>query len=277
MPDAVVASAGPLARIDGMRGVVHAVFPRSAYVEKSDGSMLVIHDASHGHTPTSLIVDGARPATWGAAPGDAVAGRLGYLRFGTLLLDARQARGWRPRPATRRDTPVPVGPLTQIVRGTADDAFERLEPDCRRLAAALAHGDAAATATHTRALVGSGPGLTPSGDDALVGVLAVLHRAGPSAVTVGLRELLGASMVPLLGRTTAISAHYLRLALAGHFGEHLTNLIDGLGADGNVGPEFVARVRSAGASSGTDALVGVITGLRLLCSIPSTDPVKEMA
>lgn len=277
MPDAVVASAGPLARIAGMRGVVHAVFPTAAYVEASDGSMHVIHDCSHGHTPTSLIVDGARPATWGAVLGDPVAGRLGQVRIGAMRLDARQARVWRPRPATRCGTAPPAGPLTKIIRQTAGDAFERLEPDCRRLAAAIAAGDGAATAASTRALVGSGPGLTPSGDDALVGVLAVLHRTGPGAVAASLRVILVTSMLPLLGRTTAISAHYLRLAMGGHFGEHLTNLVDGLEPDGKVSPELVARVRSNGATSGADALVGVVTGLGALCSRASSHPVKEMA
>lgn len=275
MFDAVVASAGSLARIDGVRGVVHAVFPSSVYVETSDGSMLVVHDRSHGHTPTSLIVDADRPAGWGAAPGDAVAGRLGQLRCGGLRLDARQARIWRPRAAARRGAAVPAGPLATLVAKTAGDAFERLEPDCRRLADALATGDAEAVAAGARALVGKGPGLTPSGDDALVGLLAVQHRAHPGATT-GLLGLLDAAIRPNLVRTTAISAHYLRLALDGHFGEHLSNLVDGLGVDGDIRPELVARVQSSGATSGADVLVGVIAGLRLLCELPSTHPVEEM-
>ena len=39
----------------------------------------------------------------------------------------------------------------------------------------------------------------------------------------------------LLRRTTPISAHYLRLAIDGHFGEHLTDLVDALGSGNGVG------------------------------------------
>ncbi len=277
MLDAVVASAGPLARVDALRGVVHAVFPTSVYVEPSDGPFLVIHDQAHGHTPTSLIVHGARPAEWGAVPGDAVVGLRGYLRIGAMVLDVRRVRAWRPRPVARHVRTVTVEPLATLVCATTSDAFERISPDCLRLAAALAAGDADAVAACARVLVGNGPGLTPSGDDALVGLLAVLHRSGSDAIAVSARTLLGACIRPLLGRTTTISAHYLRLAFDGHFGEHLTNLLDARGSGVDVLADLVARVRDTGATSGADALVGVVSGLRLLGELSSMQQAKEWA
>ncbi len=274
---AVVASAGPLARIDGVRGVVHAVFPGSVLVARSDGPLLVVHGPGHGHTPTSLIVEGARRGQWGTAPGDVVTGGLGHLRFGSTLLDGRQARVWRPRRAVRCGAVAAAEALPAIVHTVPVDALARLDSDCRRLATALAIDDVPAVCACTRALVGNGPGLTPSGDDAIVGLLAVLHRAGPIELCARPLRLIGNILDALLCRTTSVGAHYLRLAIDGHFGEHLTDLVDALGSEGGASPERVARVRATGATSGADALVGVVAGLRLLRDLSSTPRRKDKA
>ena len=275
MPDAVLVSVGPLVRIDGFRGVVHAVFPSSVYIEAGAGPLLVLHRPEHGHTPTSLIVADRRSDGWGAAAGDAVSGRLGHLRVGRSLFDGRQARAWRPPSPGRRGVAAAGRALPTI----AAAATAWLEPGCRLLYTALFDGDAAAVDACVAPLVGNGPGLTPAGDDALVGLLATLHRVGPPAASADPLRLLGASVSTRLARTTTIGAHYLRLALRGHFGEHLINLVDALDADGVVDAASLARVLATGASSGADALAGVAAGLRLLCDISAspTHQVKETA
>lgn len=270
MSDAVIVSAGPLARVDGLRGVVHAVFPSSLYIEPHVGPLVVVHELAHGHTPTSLLVACARPPDWGVAPGDAVAGGPGRLRVGSALLDARGARVWRPPPVRGGD----AASASPFIADTIDD--DALAADCRRLAAALAADDRVRTRACTAALIGRGPGLTPAGDDALAGLLAVLHRGG-GAPARRCRESLAACVQPLLARTTPISAHYLRLALEGHFGEHLTHLVDGAAAPGGPRPELIARVRGIGATSGADALAGVRAGFELLAALATPEPAQEAA
>jgi hypothetical protein len=275
MPDAVLVSVGPLVRIDGLRGSVHAVFPRSVYLEPETGPLIVLHGPEHGHTPTSLIVAGTHRDGWGARVGDTVSGRLGHLRVGRVLFDGRQAGVWRaPAPSRRGFAAAPW-----CERMIDDAATARLQPACRWLGAALLAGNAAAVDDGVAALVGNGPGLTPAGDDALVGLLALLHRVGPPSACARLLRLLDLSVNARLARTTPISAHYLHLALLGHTGERLTGLVDALGEDGVVDAASVARVRATGASSGADALAGVAAGLRLLrgISASSTHQVKETA
>jgi len=275
MPDAVLASVGPLVRIDGFRGVVHAVFQSSVYIEAVAGQWLVVHGPEHGHTPTSLIATGTQRDGWGTAAGDAVSGRLGHLRVGRSLFDGRQAGVWSP-PAPERQGVSAAGRAWPTI---ASAASTPLEASCRLLCCALFDGDATAVDDRVAALVGNGPGLTPAGDDALVGLLAMLHRVGPPAASADPLSLLDASVSTRLARTTAISAHYLRLALLGHFGEHLTDLVDALDEDDAVVAASVARVLATGASSGADALAGVAAGLRLLreLSHSSIHQVKETA
>ena len=162
-----------------------------------------------------------------------------------------------------------VGP---VLLRAAGEAVSRLLPACRQLRSAIDTRRDDLVSSSLRALVGSGPGATPSGDDALVGLLAVLHRVGHSErSTVPLRQL--RAMIPrLVDRTTTISAHYLGLALAGHFGEHLTNLVDACVCDTCVDDRglecaLVARVCETGATSGRDALVGVAVGLELIAAL----------
>ncbi len=132
---------------------------------------------------------------------------------------------------------------------------------------ALTARDAARVAGCVASLVGRGPGLTPSGDDALVGLLAVLHRLAATADPS--TELVGRAVTAHLHRTGDISAHYLRLAAAGHFGERLVALCDALATGAHTAVEpAAAAVVATGATSGADALLGVLTAVRLVTTSP---------
>src|SRR5258708_3388591 len=97
MPVDTVVSRGYLAPgvLDGVRGRVRATFDRCAYVTLDDGPALVLHAAgARDHTRTSLCLSSWRAAA--VEVGDRVAGRVGHLRIGELVLDVRGARVWRP-------------------------------------------------------------------------------------------------------------------------------------------------------------------------------------
>ncbi|MEW7867058.1 DUF2877 domain-containing protein [Aeromonas diversa] len=98
-------------------------------------------------------------------------------------------------------------------------------------------------------LLGYGQGLTPSGDDFLLGVLFALE---------GIRNLrrgeLVVALLPLLGRTTDISAAMLLFATMGHYGEHLLQLGAG---ESEILNRAVTQVFEYGHSSGHDILCGV--------------------
>jgi hypothetical protein len=130
-------------------------------------------------------------------------------------------------------------------------------PILMQLAEALETGDRTRAAEVAARLVGLGPGLTPSGDDVLVGIEAALHAlARPPAgflalATDGVEE-----------RTTALAATLLRHAGAGEFAERLHSLLAALlGSDDEAIPAAIDRAVAWGATSGTDCLLGVLIGL----------------
>jgi hypothetical protein len=130
-------------------------------------------------------------------------------------------------------------------------------PILSELVVALETGDRTRAAEAAAGLVGLGPGLTPSGDDVLVGIEAALHAlARPSA------GFLALAMGGVDGRTTALAATLLRHAGAGEFAERLHSLLAALlGADDEAIPAALDRAVAWGATSGTDCLLGVLIGL----------------
>jgi hypothetical protein len=109
-------------------------------------------------------------------------------------------------------------------------------------------------------LVGLGPGLTPSGDDFIVGLLAALwSRRDCHALLMKLRE----PLTRLAATTHAISRQFLLDALAGEFGEPLSDLAVAISMrDQRRVSAAAQRVLRVGHTSGADALTGFLFGMQ---------------
>lgn len=116
-----------------------------------------------------------------------------------------------------------------------------------------------------RHTLGKGPGLTPSNDDTLLGLLLSAHL--DSRIQVARLTPFFAHTPPLDALTTLVSAHYLRYAELGVFATPLHALAQGLRAPEDVSAA-VAAVLSLGHFSGADTLLGVwlgVTTINALC------------
>ena len=152
----------------------------------------------------------------------------------------------------------------------------------RRLVAlvvALQRSDDDATTTALLGLVGYGPGLTPSGDDAILGLLCVLKRGREPGIAAA--TLLVASLAPLLHRTTAVSIHQLRRAIAGSFPAAVSAVTEAatkmagasdVRASGAFLAAAVETLMRLGATSGADTIAGVLAGFQLLVAPPVLSP-----
>lgn len=115
-----------------------------------------------------------------------------------------------------------------------------------------------------RTLIGLGPGLTPSGDDALVG-----FEAACSAVGSALAGFVAGALDDVDERTTAIAATFLQHAGRGEFAERLHGVLeDFVGSDDSRIWPAIERTIAWGASSGTDCLVGILLGLDAATDAP---------
>lgn len=111
-------------------------------------------------------------------------------------------------------------------------------------------------------LAGLGPGLTPGGDDFLVGVMHALWccldpaKAGPLC-----HEL----VITMEEKTNALSVNYLRCAAEGEASQSWHTLVDTLaGEDKSRLQQAVESLTSLGHTSGQDALSGFLLSLRAL-------------
>jgi hypothetical protein len=121
------------------------------------------------------------------------------------------------------------------------------------------------------ALVGMGPGLTPSADDLLCGYMLAcylfMENLGGDLKFVGRMNeaILGQS-----GQTTVISRNYLRLAAGGDGTKPCVSVIERLLADDSDHNDLertAVDLLSIGATSGTDTAIGIILGSKLALKI----------
>lgn len=134
-------------------------------------------------------------------------------------------------------------------------------PPLLRLTAALRHGDLDIVRAAAHALAGLGPGLTPAGDDMLVGVMAGLWLA-PAALPASLSVAEACHLITKVAipRTTTLSGAWLRHAAHGEFGEPWHQLAAALTVQADV-EAAITRLLAFGASSGMDAFTGFWTWL----------------
>jgi hypothetical protein len=220
-------------------GQVCAVFRRSFYVRSRDGAFACIGEASLGRGPLNAL---AREFTMPAI-GEPVSASL----EGCTIWRSPAARPSVDLAQLKKCRPPEDGLGCCIVgrrNVLARHALPALEAVDRWLAGAP-------LSEEIEALIGLGPGLTPSGDDYLGGVMVALHKLRRSEEAA----LLWRWLEPRLAtRTSEISAAHLRAAAEGEAHEALHAVLCG-------DPDF-ARLDTVGHCSAWDALAGAVSVLR---------------
>tara|TARA_Y100001936_G_scaffold247435_1_gene293216 strand:- start:379 stop:1266 length:888 start_codon:yes stop_codon:yes gene_type:complete len=108
-------------------------------------------------------------------------------------------------------------------------------------------------------LIGLGPGLTPSGDDFLVGMLVTLNSLGEKK----LLELLEKEINSAVSRTNDISKVHLKAASRGFGAEPLHSVIRGIvNNDTEELRKSLKNIDNIGHCSGWDALTGIFITLK---------------
>lgn len=258
---------------------VIAVFERSIYVAAPRG--IVCIGAAIGEGPINVEVARLPAGGWsdvGIATGTegTASGRM--LTLERMRLDVSAAAIWLPPPVPNF-TPVtlraglaamqavkpPADGLARLVisRTPASTSVERaasgpIDALRRELPSVLASGTwSPDTIRAAILLTGLGPGLTPSGDDFLGGIMLALSATGHD----GLRDALWAFLEPELDALTVpISAMHLSAAADGMGSLALHVLRDSILA-GDVSGEAIADVAVIGHTSGWDAAAGIVLGL----------------
>lgn len=117
--------------------------------------------------------------------------------------------------------------------------------------------------------IGKGPGLTPSNDDTLAGMLLVAYS--DSRINPHQLPPFFAHSKPLAGLTTLVSHHYLDYAADGIFSSPLLAISHGLLAPQRLLPA-VQDLLNVGHYSGADTLLGVWLAAQTIHLLPRQQP-----
>jgi uncharacterized protein DUF2877 len=269
---------------------IAAVFERSLYLCFND-TFVCLGEPAIGSGPLTLIAGfapGDKLSHLGLRPGQSVwISDQGIVIGNSVQFVLDRCELWYPPPWPSRPTDRAlqeiVGTLTSVIAADApaeglarascpdlrDTAETKLTRSARKRIACftLWLDDAlepdqvspAAPSEIIAGLIGLGPGLTPSGDDFLVGALAILDALVERKAHAALADAIAAAPH---GLTSPLSDCLLRAAAAGHVGEHLHCAISALMSGRS--DRAIAAIRNIGHSSGWDMLAGIVTSLRVV-------------
>ena len=183
-------------------------------------------------------------------------------------MDVQVRRWWDPSPV--------VGPLSRgrLEHGVASLARVYSAAEYRpgldghdapaALAARCVAGDLASAVEIAESLVGLGPGLTPSGDSMISGLLLALRLLGGATAggtkAVWLAEWLGAAVTCYAEqRTTALAATLLHCAARGQAADEVSAVLRAFAGHEPVEPA-ARRLLTAGRATGAELTWGLIAG-----------------
>ena len=227
------------------QGEVCAQFHRSIYLRLPGERYACVGDASLGRGPLNALVEDFTPAAIGAR----------------ISVDVQDV--WSAPPAPPHAAPdltalraaarghVPSEGLGCLVMDEHNGLSGHAHPALDAIERWLVGN---ALANEAEILIGLGPGLTPSGDDFLGGVMIALHYVQRKTQAQGLWRWLK----PRLSRTSPISGAHLEAAAAGEGHEAQHEALEHLfqrepGWDG-----VLTRLDAIGHCSGWDALAGAV-------------------
>jgi hypothetical protein len=205
-----------------------------------------------------------------------ISNSLHHLALGDLIIHTADAKLWSPRPDWERlhakkehianqltKLPIPhyqfCGLDTSLTTYVRDYSTTVLQSLVSNLPSALVRADISSALQITSQLAGLGAGLTPAGDDFIMGAIYAAWIIHPIETASVVAQEIANTAAPL---TTSLSAAWLRSAGRGEAGIVWHELSKALDA-GNASDiqRQITKILSTGHTSGADALTGFVNVL----------------
>ncbi|MGG1658460.1 DUF2877 domain-containing protein [Brevibacillus sp. NRS-1366] len=265
-------------------GTVHSIFERTINLQcDQNGELYTISCNQLDNGPNSLVIDLKRFHETGLKVGDAVSGNGQTLLIGTkMAILTEQAKEWEcilpPYPSNIETLQVNTAFMKEYIAAHGKCGGMKKHPGPNTpfeaemsnmlaqrsvlLREALAARLIDVALGHALGLVGLGPGLTPSGDDFLVGLFSITNmQDAPCCLSCHFLEEM---VIKSMQLTNEISYMMVKKAASGQVRESLVQLLQAL-TNGTLEEltSALETVISIGSSSGTDMALGLICGLEL--------------
>jgi Protein of unknown function (DUF2877) len=260
---------------NGFAGITAAVYSRACLVALSDDALLTLVTPELGSLPRGITINAPPGFSFEAilGVGVEVTVRAGILRIegGRLSVDLRRSQRWR---SNLRELELDLD--RPGVAQSWQAAWSALRTDAVDISLVrIGHAAISALDEATRAmritaashavsrLIGLGEGLTPAGDDYLVGYLAALwSSAGRTGARADFVAEIGVRLRALASRTHRVSRAYLEAASEGEVSERLAVLAGRIAAaaDAEQVHAATAAALAVGHCSGAHGALGLLLG-----------------
>jgi hypothetical protein len=269
MPFIKAVSMAPAARgwlADSRHPRILHIFDRVCNLIDEGGEVLSIVTQQIGNGPFSLLVDGDVLFSDYLVPTSPISIRTGQLIVGDLAVDTGEAKPWSPCPdwdGLHANKDNILGQLLSLSSPACHPLLRDLL--ISDLSMAIASADLPAALLAARGLAGLGNGLTPAGDDYILGAVYAARIIHPLDTADSVAVEVTDAAAPL---TTSLSAAWLRAAGRGEAGNLWHRFFEALiSADRPLVQESIENLLAVGHSSGADALAGYFG---TLLAVPKT-------
>ncbi|WP_083397659.1 DUF2877 domain-containing protein [Paenibacillus sp. LC231] len=265
-------------------GTVHSIFDRTVNLKcRTNGELYTIATDSVDNAPNTLVTDIDSFSKRGLVIGDEVYAEGERLYVGkNAAVMLQQVHVWRSKlPSYPEDEDILRNHVAEAqlwieAHGKAggmkrsaetgnsfDQEMDRLLRErSAGLLEALSKGEVSLASHYAIQLIGLGPGLTPSGDDFLVGLYAVMNLTNGPLFKI--RHMCERVVAASADRSNPISYMALKKAASGQvresIGEFMHHMIHGSKTEVI---SRLSRVLGTGSTSGTDIALGLVNGLKL--------------
>lgn len=288
-------------------GTVHSVFRQACNVRIEPHKLLTLLPAEKGNVPHGIRLSTSSQSVFLDLfrVGQPVACRGGILRIDgpDFYVDLRTARPWHIdlkelhidllQPTQAQSWAIAWSELTtyhgksglsgitelpghsagqSIASATSEVLMQQTAHTVPALLRATSNVELQDAVIAIRLLIGLGPGLTPSGDDFLVGYLAGLWctvRNNPSRLRF--LTAFGSELSEAARHTNEVSGAYLRSAAKGHISESIATLAQQLKQMNDLSSIRAATQAAlqVGHTSGSDGVLGLLLGCVAWQDLPS--------
>jgi hypothetical protein len=244
---------------------IHSVFKRVVNIKTQDGLISVV-TKSIGKSASYTVIDQEIDfLETGIKAGDLVKTNEKCLIFNSLIVDMSNAQvlndivsrdfRWEK---SKIDFENLIAFKSSVDRYSANNsAWEKLHCD-RDFNERIQKLKGKNPYEAVKYLIGLGPGLTPTGDDVLLGFLSIVNTCDDF---ISIREVFNNEILSNLKCTSDISGYFLKMAAENHYHEYVQNVIYSMvhGLPESVSIS-VKKLLNIGATSGTDIAIGMYLG-----------------
>jgi hypothetical protein len=262
------------------RARIHNLFENSINLFNDGQDVLSIVVPGVGNGPFNVVIDAARIPSQIEISDQITIGEI-KLIIGEVVIDLAQVNTWDPVPDWKAVGDYDLADLVQKIeyRLSRLDALDgmaavfygsaqglskfhsKLKSGSTRMLDGLQDSDVESIMVGADTLGGLGPGLTPSGDDFLIGAMHALWATREGGTAKKTSELIWAGAA---GKTTAFSRAWLAAAVAGEAVESWHDLIRAVCTNrGEETDQAIESILSIGETSGADALTGFVRVLKM--------------